>query len=93
MSQSERQAIDTGDIVLHRPTGETWVVAGVIGDTLMWVGWPEGCAKLSDCELQEKATQNERNELLQRLSKMNGDDIRKRHAQRMLEGINDDTDR
>ncbi len=48
--------IDTGDIVLHGPTEERWVVACVQGDRLSWVGWPEGTALLSDCTLVEKAT-------------------------------------
>ena len=56
--------IDTGDSVLHRPTGEKWVVACVQGNDLSWCGWPAGYAKLSDCELLEKATPEAREKLL-----------------------------
>ena len=59
--------IDTGDTVLHKPTGEEWLVAGVKGDRLMWCGWPEGWAKLAECELVEKATPEARDKLLHEL--------------------------
>ena len=36
--------IDTGDVVRHAPTGETWTVALVDRDRLSWCGWPEGTA-------------------------------------------------
>lgn len=43
--------IRCGDTVIHRPTGERWLVAHVDGEYLAWVGWPDGEARLSDCEL------------------------------------------
>ncbi len=48
--------IEAGDIVFHRPSGEEWVVLGVKENRneLVWMGWPKGYAKLSDCELIEK---------------------------------------
>lgn len=58
------KGIDTGDHVLHRPTGEKWVVAFVEGDVLFWCGWPEGCAALTDCELVRKASPEQRRALL-----------------------------
>lgn len=54
------EQIDTGDHVLHGPTGETWVVAYVRGDQLAWFGWPDGEAALSDCTLVKKASADER---------------------------------
>lgn len=48
--------IDTGDIVLHGPTGEEWVVKRVTGNRLEWCGWPPGSADLADCTLIKKAT-------------------------------------
>ncbi len=48
---AEVQPIRTGDTVLHKPSDERWLVAYVQGDRLAWCGWPEGEAKLSDCEL------------------------------------------
>jgi hypothetical protein len=56
--------IDTGDHVLHAPSGETWVVAYVRGDRLAWCGWPQGEATLTDCVLLKKATAEERIKLL-----------------------------
>jgi hypothetical protein len=57
-------AIDTGDVVLHGPTQETWVVAFVRGEDLSWCGWPEGFAKLAACTLLTKATSETRLNLL-----------------------------
>lgn len=50
------KVVRCGDFVLHKPTGETWVVANasVEHDEVMWMGWPEGSAKLSDCEVIEQ---------------------------------------
>lgn len=45
------------DTVLHKPTGETWVVAGVNYETgeLVPCGYPfPSVAKIADCELKEK---------------------------------------
>ena len=84
------ESIDTGDIVLHGPTGETWVVAYVDGDRLWWCGWPPGEAKLSDCKLIEKATPEYRDKLLLDMSRMSPDprgyDRRKSYALRRLNG-------
>lgn len=45
-----------GDTVKHRPSGETWLVAAVDGDSLYPAGWPESCARTADCELVEAAS-------------------------------------
>lgn len=47
-----------GDVVLHRPSGETWSVAYADPERneLSWFGWPEGTAKLSDCELVKRCS-------------------------------------
>jgi len=76
--------IETGDTVKHIPTGETWIVACVEGNDLSWCGWPEGMARLSDCELVEKATVQRRQELLESLDAMGQDDHRARYAKRLL---------
>lgn len=65
-------AIDTGDFVLHRPTGEEWVVAYVRGDRLAACGWPDTLADLSDCELVKKATPEKRQEMLELLAASSG---------------------
>lgn len=48
----------TGDAILHKPTGETWTVAWADPGTgyLTWFGYPPGEAKISDCELQQAAS-------------------------------------
>ncbi len=77
--------IDTGDHVLHQPTGETWLVAYVEGDRLAWCGWPPGLAALSDCTLVMKAGTGERDALLCEMAEMNdGSDARCRYARRRL---------
>lgn len=73
--------IDTADEVLHRPTGETWLVAVVDGDQLIPCGWPLSYAKTSDCELTKAATDEEREALLNRMADMKDDnDPRCRHG-------------
>ena len=72
--------IDTGDWVVHCPSGEHWVVACVDGEYLHWCGWPEGDAKLSDCVLTKKASSEYRLKLLNEIASMSGDCHRKRHA-------------
>jgi hypothetical protein len=78
--------IDTGDIVLHGPTQERWVVAFVQGDNLSWCGWPEGWAKLTDCALVEKSTPEARLKLLKQMADMPTDqDHRARYARVALD--------
>jgi hypothetical protein len=72
--------IDTGDTVLHKPTGETWTVAYVQDGHLSWCGWPEGTAEVSDCELVKAASDDDRMSLLQQMSRMDGNDARGRYA-------------
>lgn len=78
--------IDTGDAVLHRPTGETWLVAYVAagGEHLVCCGWPESSAKVADCELVAAATAGGRRLLLERMAAMEGPDSRKAYAARRL---------
>lgn len=77
--------VDTGDVVLHRPSGEKWTVACVQGEYLSWCGWPEGEAKLSDCDLVRKATPGERLRLLHELAAISESDHRQRYAAYILE--------
>lgn len=48
-----------GDHVLHRPSGETWVVAYSEGNDLCAAGWPDEIAKTSDCEIIKRCTDEE----------------------------------
>jgi hypothetical protein len=61
-----------GDIVLHRPTGERWVVAYVDGDYLAWCGWPEGEARVADCDLVEAVSDAKHREWLERIAASSG---------------------
>lgn len=61
-------SIRTGDTVLHRPSGERWLVAYVYQDYLAWCGWPEGEAKLSDCELIRVCTDYDHWELVKKIA-------------------------
>lgn len=77
-------AIDTGDHVHHTPSGEDWLVAYVKGDRLAWCGWPDGQAALADCTLTRKATALERDDLLQEMATISGNDSRRNYARQRL---------
>ncbi len=84
--------IDVCDVVLHAPSGENWVVACVDGDRLYWVGYPYGgSAALSDCQLVTKASDKDRQSLLEKLAELTGFDVptlraRARLTQRAADG-------
>lgn len=50
--------VKPGDTVLHRPSGERWVVAAVSDDgtELVCCGWPETIAKQADCEVVHRVS-------------------------------------
>lgn len=80
--------IDTGDVVLHKPSGEEWVVACVTEPYLYWCGWPYGDARLDDCELIRKATPEEKLRILKDCAAMQDDnDYRCRSAKLSLQAI------
>jgi hypothetical protein len=72
----------TGDHVLHKPSGETWLVAMVEGEHLTCCGWPESVARVSDCKVVKVATADERLKLLQNMARSSG--RRAAYAQRAL---------
>ena len=84
--EAAMEHIKTGDTVLHKPTGEEWVVAFAKYETgrLSPCGWPEDLAYIRDCELVESCTEEERMDLLLRLSRMSGGDSRRSYAQHTL---------
>lgn len=91
LSPEQKEAtmdIDTGDHVLHAPSGETWVVAYVRGDRLAWCGWPQGEATLTDCMLLKKAAPEQRIKLLREIAKA-GHDPRGQYARDRLEAEGD----
>lgn len=63
-----------GDIVKHRPSGETWVLA-CDEDDRAWVlpaGWPESLAVSVECDLLTAATDVERSDMLREVAKGTG---------------------
>lgn len=61
--------IEIADTVHHKPTAEDWVVARVDEKHLWPAGWPPTRANLADCELLEKATGAQREEMVRMLRK------------------------
>lgn len=68
-----KPTIETADHVLHRPSGETWLVSYVQDGYLSWCGWPEGRVPLADCELVWKATPDERIKLVAQMARWDED--------------------
>lgn len=54
----------SGDVVKHRLSGETWVLAYADGDEVSACGWPESWAKASDCDLVKAASDEEYKKML-----------------------------
>lgn len=67
---AEANRINCGDTVFHRPSGETWLVAAAdhTADDLMWCGWPEGMARVSDCKVVRRATPEDSADLHRKLT-------------------------
>ena len=62
--------IDSGDLVLHKESGEHWVVMKVTEDGyLHWAGWPQGRLLVTEFELIRKATPTERDHMRQYVRK------------------------
>lgn len=58
----------TGDTVRHIPSGETWIVAWPDEEELMWCGYPEGWAKISDCVLVKNCTDEQHWKLIKEIA-------------------------
>jgi hypothetical protein len=73
-----RVSARTGDHVLHRPSGETWVLAYADHEAgfLCACGWPESEANMDDCELVYVAQKADYEDLLVRLEDRRGDRAR-----------------
>lgn len=74
------QDIDTGDTVRHVPSDEEWLVAFVENGRLCACGWPCSFVPLTDCVLLEKASTVKRDNLLQDMANISGDDPRRSYA-------------
>lgn len=68
-----------GDSVLHRPSGEEWVVAyaDATQDVVAWAGWPNGRARLSDCTLVRPASDEQHQHWVQTWRSSGHDDGRR----------------
>ncbi len=84
-----------GDVVRHRPSGETWTLAyggdihrgGV--EHVSACGWPESVALATDCELVTAATDLEHRTALMEVSR-SYDDHRGGVCRRQLAALNED---
>lgn len=68
--------IEIADTVHHAPSGEDWVVARVTDKHVYPAGWPPCRAELTDCRLIEKATEQQRAEMLAELHRLPASDER-----------------
>lgn len=51
-TNEQRRAFKSGDIVIHRPTGEKWLLIRDERNGYVYAGgWPETRAQASDCKL------------------------------------------
>ena len=62
----------TGDVVRHKPSGETWVVAYADSYDVICCGWPETIARPEECELIEACSDEEYWKLVERVSHISG---------------------
>jgi len=77
--QGSKSTPRCGDHVLHLPSDETWVVAYAdpVIDRLAWAGWPNGIARLSDCEITKQCSDEEHREAVDGWRNSGSDDGRK----------------
>ncbi len=69
----------TGDIVLHRPSGEEWVVAWTDHETgyMAPCGWPTCQALISECEVRKAASDAEHAALVEQVKNSGRSDAHK----------------
>lgn len=72
-----------GDHVLHRPTGEKWVVAWAEGDDLAPAGWPNSIACVADCEVTHRCTDDTHRAEVARWQASGGGDSRRGRVLRL----------
>lgn len=81
MTESKTIPFRAGDTVRHRPSGEEWLVACVCpppsfstGGDFYACGWPATCARSEDCDVLERCSDEEHEDLLRRVSNGRNDD-------------------
>lgn len=72
-----------GDHVLHRPSGEKWVVAWAEDDRLAPTGWPNGVARLADCEILHRCSDAVHRAHVEMWRESKGDDGRRGRVLRL----------
>ena len=79
----------TGDRVRHIPSNELWTVAWADKTYVMWCGWPEGWAAVSDCILIKACTDEEHWKLVRDFADLSDDpqgcNARRDHCRRYLD--------
>lgn len=88
---SEREIIAqhrmrTGDVVLHNPSGEEWLVAWADPQSgyMAPCGWPTCEAKIADCTIVEMADDDASDKLVDELSRSGRTDAHRATAIRAL---------
>ena len=84
--QPKPAVIDTADTVLHKPSGESWIVAFVQDGRLCACGWPLEFVPVEDCDLIEKATPESRAKLLRQMADISESDPRRTYARAAISG-------
>jgi hypothetical protein len=76
----------TGDIVRHYPSGEDWVVAWADHETgyMAPCGWPTCQAKIADCSILKRATDEAYDALVDQLALSGRSDAHKAAAIRAM---------
>lgn len=58
----------TGDVILHKPSGEKWTVAYGDEYQVICCGWPESFADAKDCAMLQPATDKEHWNLVRQIA-------------------------
>lgn len=77
-----------GDVVIHKPSGETWSVAFVEDGRLCARGWPLSLDPVEHFELKRACSDEEHRKVLEEMARMTGSDPRRSYARRAL-GLTD----
>jgi hypothetical protein len=87
MSQKAPALPRCGDTVRHRPTREKWIVAWAEGDDIAWTGWPDGMARLSDCDVIRRYTDAEHRAWVEKWRSTGDRDSRRSRVLRLYGGF------
>jgi hypothetical protein len=74
----------TGDVILHRPSGEKWLVAWADDKHVICCGWPESQALIADCDLIEPATEEKHRRIVTEIATLSQRDLRQVRCAELL---------